>query len=142
DFTIKGPKARTKRSAVDDSGETAKPAADSSIQVHSGDWIVRLDHPYAATARTLLAIQKFKADDPPPYDDTGWTLDELRHVQTIKVQDSSIFGKPMQLLTADATVRGSVPASGTIVVKHLGDWRSAALPWKATGAKISIADSS
>lgn len=113
----------------------------TTVAVHSGDWIVRLDQPYSATVRTLLAIQKFKADDPPPYDDTGWTLDELRHVQTIKVQDSSIFSKPMQLLTGDASVRGSVPATGTIVVKHLGDWRSAVLPWKASGAKVSVADS-
>ena len=113
----------------------------TAVAVHSGDWIVRLDQPYSATVRTLLAIQKFKADDPPPYDDTGWTLDELRHVQTIKVQDSSIFGKPMQLLKGDASVRGSVPATPTIVVKHLGDWRSAVLPWKAAGAKVSVADS-
>jgi len=114
----------------------------TTVAVRSGDWIVRLDQPYSATVRTLLAIQKYKADDPPPYDDTGWTLDELRHVQTIKVQDSSIFSKPMQMLNGDASVRGSVPATGTIVVKHLGDWRSAVLPWKASGAKVSVADSS
>jgi len=114
----------------------------TTVAVHSGDWIVRLDQPYSATVRTLLAIQKYKADDPPPYDDTGWTLDALRHVETIKVQDSSIFGKPMQMLNGDASVRGTVPATGTLLVKHLGDWRSAALPWKATGAKVSVADSS
>ena len=113
----------------------------TTVAVHSGDWIVRLDQPYSATVRTLLAIQKYKADDPPPYDDTGWTLDALRHVETIKVQDSTIFGKPMQMLTGDASVRGSVPATGTIVVKHLGDWRSAVLPWKASGSKVSVADS-
>jgi hypothetical protein len=114
----------------------------TTVAVHSGDWIVRLDQPYSATVRTLLAIQKYKADDPPPYDDTGWTLDALRHVETIKVQDSSIFGKPMQLLNGDASVRGAVPATGTLVVKHLGDWRSASLPWRTTGAKVSVADSS
>ena len=112
----------------------------TTVAVHSGDWIMRLDQPYSATARTLLAIQKFKVDDPPPYDDTGWTLDELRHVQTIKVADSSIFSKPMQMLTADASVRGSVPATGTLLVKHLGDWRSAVLPWRAAGAKVSVAE--
>src|SRR4029079_13279150 len=143
DFTIKGPKARTKRSAVDDSGETAKPAADSSIQVHSGDWIVRLDHPYAATARTLLAIQKFKADDPPPYDDTGWTLDELRHVQTLKISDSTILTKPMRLLDGDVHVEGTVAdGSGPLLVRHLGDWRSAVLPWKVAPAAVSVAEES
>lgn len=112
----------------------------TTVTVHAGDWIMRLDQPYSATARTLLAIQKFKADDPPAYDDTGWTLDELRHVQTIKVADSTIFSKPMQVLAGDAIVRGSVPASGTLIVKHLGDWRSAVLPWKVAGAKVTVAD--
>jgi hypothetical protein len=112
----------------------------TTVPVRSGDWIVRLDQPYSATVRTLLAIQKYKADDPPPYDDTGWTLDLLRHVETIKVQDSAIFSKPMQLLNGAASVRGSVADGSTILVKHLGDWRSAALPWKVAGAKVSVAD--
>ena len=90
--------------------------------VRTGDWIVRLDQPYSATVSTLLAIQKFKADDPPPYDDTGWTLDALRHVETIKVADSTIFTRPMQLLTQDATVAGSTPASGSTLHRE-APWR-------------------
>ncbi len=122
--------------------DTTAAATRSSVpMVHAGDWIVRLDQPYSATVRTLLAIQKYKADDPPPYDDTGWTLDELRHVETIKVGDSTILNRPMQLLTTDATVTGSVAGSGsTILVKHLGDWRSAVLPWKVGSAKVSVAE--
>ncbi|MEO8192777.1 MAG: M14 family zinc carboxypeptidase [Gemmatimonadales bacterium] len=112
----------------------------TSTAVRAGDWIVRLDQPYSATVRTLLAIQKYKADDPPPYDDTGWTLDALRHVETIKVADSSVLTRPMQLLASDATVRSTVPATGTLIVKHLGDWRSAVLPWKTGSAKISFAE--
>jgi hypothetical protein len=53
----------------------------ATTAVAAGDWIVRLDQPYSAPVRTLLAIQRYKADDPPPYDDTGWTLDELRRVR-------------------------------------------------------------
>jgi hypothetical protein len=114
----------------------------TTTAVRSGDWIVRLDQPYAAPVRTLLAIQKFKADDPPPYDDTGWTLDELRHVLTLKVADSTILTRPMQLVTADVSVKGNVAASGTLLVKHIGDWRSAALPWTVSGAKVSVAEKS
>ncbi len=115
---------------------------ESRIPVHAGDWIVRLDQPYAATARTLLAIQHFKADDPPPYDDTGWTLDELRHVTTLKIADSAIFSKPMQLLTGDARVEGTISnGPGSLIVRHSGDWRSAVLPWKAHG-QVSVADES
>jgi hypothetical protein len=109
--------------------------------VHAGDWIVRLDQPYAATPRTLLAIQHFKADDPPPYDDTGWTLDELRHVQTLKISDSTILTKPMQLLSAVARVVGTVAVGdGPLLVRHLGDWRSAVLPWKVAPTGVSVAE--
>ncbi len=113
----------------------------TSTGVRAGDWIVRLDQPYSATVRTLLAIQKYKVDDPPPYDDTGWTLDALRHVETIKAADSSVLTRPMQLLTADAVFRGAVSGTGaTLLVKHMGDWRSAVLPWKLGNARVSVAE--
>ena len=89
----------------------------------------------------LLAIQKYKADDPPPYDDTGWTLDELRHVRTLTIADSTVLAKPMQLLTTDATVTGTIAGTGQVlVVQHLGDWRSAVLPWKVAAGRVSVAD--
>ena len=46
----------------------------------------------------------------------------------------------MQLMTGQAAVRGTVAPAGTLLVKHMGDWRSAALPWKVAGAKVSVAD--
>jgi hypothetical protein len=63
-------------------------------------------------------------------------------VQTLKIADSTIFSKPMQLLTADVHVDGDVASgSGTLIVKHLGDWRSAVLPWKlAAGSNLSVAE--
>jgi hypothetical protein len=111
--------------------------------VHAGDWIIRMDQPYTQTVRTILAYQHFKpADDPPPYDDIGWTLDELYNVQTLKVVDSTILAKPMKLIAVDAKVTGAVSGTGKLLlVQHLGDWRSAALPWKLKGGKISVADS-
>ena len=147
DFALKlplPPRKAIANTTRDTAGSTPQSAPDVipsvSQMVHAGDWIVRLDQPYAATARTLLGIQRFKADDPPPYDDTGWTLDELRHVTTLKISDSTILSKPMRLLTGDARVEGNVTAGpGSLIVKHLGDWRSAVLPWKVHG-QISIAD--
>jgi hypothetical protein len=139
-FTLKRTTGTARRGAAD-SAATSKPATDSVVQVRTGDWIVRLDQPYSATPRTLLAVQRFKADDPPPYDDTGWTLDELRHVQTLKIADSTILTKPMQLLTSDARVEGNVAGgSGTLLIPHLGDWRSAVLPWKVAPSAVSVAE--
>jgi hypothetical protein len=116
-------------------------AATNRVTVKRGDWIVRMDQPYTATVRTLLAVQKYEPDFPQPYDDTGWTLDALRHVETVTVADSAVLAQPMTLLTADATVVGTVSGSGTTyLVTHLGDWRSAMLPWKVGDARVSVAD--
>jgi hypothetical protein len=116
-------------------------AALTPVTVRAGDWIVRMDQPYTQMIRTMLAVQRYKPDDPSPYDDTGWTLDELRHVETYTIPDSTVLSKPMRLIAADATVAGRVDGSGpTILVRHLGDWRSAVLPWKA-GGRVTVADS-
>ncbi len=138
DFELKesGKPGASDSARRDSSAKSATPR-----RVQRGDWIVRLDQPYTQTARTLLAVQKYKADDPPPYDDTGWTLDELRHVVTYKVADSTILAKPMRMLMEDAKVEGTISGDGGLVlVEHLGDWRSAVLPWKVGGARVSAAE--
>ncbi len=147
DFNVTVDSAATRRDTAARGGDAppapARPRTRSvTVAVHAGDWIVRLDQPYAAPVRTLLAIQKYTADDPPPYDDTGWTLDQLRAVETLKVTDSAVFAAPMRLLTSDAAVRGTATGTGpALIVKNIGDWRSAALPWKIDGAKVVVADS-
>jgi len=124
-------------SARSDSGRTTH-----TVSVAAGDWIVRMDQPYTALVRTVLAVQRFRPDDPSPYDDTGWSLDELRHVTVHTIADSSVLTKPMQLLKEDARVTGTVAGNGgTLLVTHSGDWRSAVLPWKLGTTKISVADS-
>jgi Zinc carboxypeptidase len=130
DFTLrKNPKA---------AGDTS---AKNRVTVKRGDWIVRMDQPYTATVRTVLAVQDYKPDFPRPYDDTGWTLDALRHVETVAIADSAVLTQPMTALTSDAAVAGSVSGAGSVyLVPHLGDWRSAMLPWKVGGAKVSVAD--
>jgi hypothetical protein len=112
-----------------------------AVQVRAGDWIIRLDQPYTATVRTLLAEQRYDADDPRPYDDTGWTLDALWHVDVWTIRDSSVLSRPMTRLEGDARLEGAADESGPVLlVRHLGDWRSAVLPWRLRGARVSAAD--
>ncbi|HET7038626.1 MAG TPA: hypothetical protein VFH97_01985, partial [Gemmatimonadales bacterium] len=107
----------------------------------AGDWIVRMDQPYTATVRTVLAVQRYKPDDPQPYDDTGWTLDALRHVETAAIADSAVLAASMAPLEGEAEARGAVSGAGAVyLVPHLGDWRSAVLPWKVAGAQVSVAE--
>ncbi|HEY0779941.1 MAG TPA: M14 family zinc carboxypeptidase [Gemmatirosa sp.] len=122
-------------------GRADSAAARPTVPVHAGDWIVRMDQPYTALPRTVLAVQRYRADDPPPYDDTGWSLDRLRHVTVYTVDDSTVLARPMQLLTTDARVAGTVAGAGaTLAVPPLGDWRSATLPWAVGGARVMVAD--
>jgi hypothetical protein len=112
------------------------------VNVNAGDWIVRMDQPYTALIRTVLAVQRFRPDDPSPYDDTGWSLDQLRHLVAYTIADSAMLAKPMQLVKEDVKIPGTIVGAGsTLLVDHSGDWRSAVLPWKVSGAKVSVADS-
>ncbi|MDH4046489.1 MAG: hypothetical protein OEW06_18730, partial [Gemmatimonadota bacterium] len=57
------------------------------------------------------------------------------------VADSSVLAQSMTLLAANATIAGTVTGRGTTyLVPHLGDWRSAMLPWKVGSARVSTAD--
>ena len=49
------------RAASARGSDTSSAKTPAPVTVHTGDWIVRLDQPYSASVRTLLAIQKFKA---------------------------------------------------------------------------------
>ena len=121
--------------------EHAADSTGSQITVHAGDWIVRMDQPYTALVRTVLARQHYRPDDPTPYDDTGWSLDELRHVTVHTIADSSVLTQPMRPLPSDAAVVGDVAGDGRVLaVPHLGDWRSATLPWKVGAASVRVAD--
>jgi hypothetical protein len=119
--------------------EAAADWTDGADTVRTGDWVVRLDQPYSQMARTLLARQRYKPDDPAPYDDTGWSADALRHMTAKPVTSRGILSQRMTLLTADAAVTAPVAAAPMLAVPHLGDWRSAVLPWKVPN--VHVADS-
>ena len=111
-----------------------------TVRVQPGDWIVRMDQPYTQMPRTLLAHQRFGADDPSPYDDTGWSLAELRHVVAHTIGDSAILRRDMRLLEADASVEGTIAGNGgVLLVPHVGDWRSAILPFRTGSARVVAA---
>jgi hypothetical protein len=57
------------------------------------------------------------------------------------VRDTAVYSLPTRLLTSDVRVLGAIKGTGTILaVRHAGDWRSAILPWKLTGIKVSATD--
>jgi hypothetical protein len=129
--------------AIGDSvGRSPTAAGRRPTAIRTGDYIVRMDQPYTALVRTVLARQRYRPDDPTPYDDTGWSLDELRHVTVHSIADSTVLTRPMRRLESDAVVTGSIAGRGRVLaVPHVGDWRAATLPWKTTGT-VTVADTS
>ncbi|HET9387848.1 MAG TPA: M14 family zinc carboxypeptidase [Gemmatimonadales bacterium] len=76
--------------------------------VAAGDYIVRLDQPYGPLAKSYFSRQDYGADDPRPYDDTGWTLQYVRNVALRPITDTAVLHAPLTLMTNDAKVTGSV----------------------------------
>ena len=56
-----------------------------------GSLVVRMDQPYCRMADMLLDKQYYRADDPTPYDDTGWSLGPLFDVDVVRVKDAAIL---------------------------------------------------
>ncbi len=100
-----------RRDAVEVHTATA-PFTIGNVQVAAGDYIVRLDQPYGGLVNMLLGMQWFPEQNPRPYDDTGWSFPLLRNLQVHKIDDKSVFEKPMALAAADFKGVGAINGSG------------------------------
>ncbi|HYX41883.1 MAG TPA: hypothetical protein VE821_09315, partial [Pyrinomonadaceae bacterium] len=109
----------------------------------AGSYIIRMDQPYSRMADMLLDTQYYNVNDPRPYDDTGWTLGALRNVETVRVTDKDVLNVPMNLLTADARVRGKLSGAekATVyVVNNNTDNTLATLRFRLKDVKMSVAE--
>ncbi|HEY6805235.1 MAG TPA: M14 family zinc carboxypeptidase [Pyrinomonadaceae bacterium] len=111
----------------------------------AGSYIVRMDQPYSRMADMLLDTQYYNVSDPPPYDDTGWTMGPMRNVKTIRVVDKSILSVPMTLLKSDAKVTGAMTTSSApvaFVINHNTDNTLATLRFRLKDVKMGAAEDS
>ena len=117
------------------------PFSAGNVQVAAGDYIVRLDQPYGAVVETLLGTQWYPADNPRPYDDTGWFIPGLRNIRSYSVDDKTIFDRPMTLAKADFKVAGTITGTGsTIVIEHTTDNTLATFRFTNPTVKMSAAE--
>lgn len=84
-----------------------------TVKIPAGSYVIRMDQPYSRMVDMLLDTQYFNVADPPPYDDTGWTLGPLRNVKTVRITDLAILKAPMTLINGPVHAEGSVAGSGT-----------------------------
>jgi hypothetical protein len=117
------------------------PFSIGNVQVAAGDYVIRLDQPYGGLVNTMLGTQWYPEQNPRPYDDTGWSLPLLRNVQTYKIEDRSIFDKPLTLSTDDFKAAGTITGTGsTIIIDHTTDSALASFRFANAGVKMSSAE--
>ncbi len=108
----------------------------------AGSYVVRMDQPYSRMADMLLDTQYYNANDPRPYDDTGWTLGPLRNVKTVRVKDEKILEAPMAMIDGPARVMGKIEGSGNsgFVINHNAESAHAQLRYRLREVKFSVAE--
>ncbi len=112
-----------------------------NTQVAPGDYIVRMDQPYNAIVETLLGVQFYAPENPRPYDDTGWAIPLVRNLKTSRVEDKSIFDKPMTLATSDFRIAGTITGAGRVViVDHTTDNTLVTFRFQNAGVKMAAAE--
>jgi len=90
----------------------SKAGSDGPNEASAGSYVVRSDQPYRVLVRVLLDVQEFPRNATPPYDDTGWTLPFLHHVEAIKVDDPDILSADMRQVTQPLGIAGGLDRKG------------------------------
>ncbi len=123
-FTVEVP-ARKPRPRGGDEGQAAAAKPDvkeapktEPRQFPAGSYLVRMDQPYSRIADALLDYQYWSPSDPQknPYDDTGWTLGELFHVQVVRVTDSKVLEAPMEKVAGEVRADGGIAGAGPVLL--------------------------
>jgi len=118
-------------------------AEDKKLKIPPGSYVIRMDQPYSRMADMLLDHQYYNVGDPPPYDDTGWTLGAVRNVKTLRITDTALLKDGMSLLTSAPKVTGDVIGStsdGVYLINHNTDNTLATLRFRLRDLSIQAAE--
>ncbi len=91
----------------------------------------------------LLDTQFYNINDPPPYDDTGWTLGALHNVKTVRVTDTAILKVPMSGVAAPAKFEGSLTGAASpavYLINNNTDNTLMTFRYRLQNAKMSAAE--
>jgi hypothetical protein len=111
----------------------------------AGSYVIRMDQPYSRMADMLLDTQFYSVNDPPPYDDTGWTMGPMHNVATVRVTKPDILQASMTPLTQDAKPQGKITGPGSAVaylINHNADHSLATFRFRLKDIKMFAAEES
>ncbi len=107
----------------------------------AGSYVVKRDQPYGRLAKILLEKQDFPNPDLRTYDDTGWTMGLMLHVEVKDVADKAILDTPVEPVS-EAKVKGTL--SGTtgavFAIAHTGSNNMITLRHRLEGLEVQAAE--
>lgn len=107
----------------------------------AGSFVVRMDQPYSRLADMVLDKQYYNPNDTQPYDDTGWTLTELRNLKSWRVTNPAILQSAMTKVTDPPVPEGRVTGQGEVyAVNHNADRALATFRFKLAAVKMEAAE--
>lgn len=107
----------------------------------AGAYVVRMDQPYSRLADMLLDHQFYNANDTPPYDDTGWTLQALRNLKSARITDVAVLKAPMTPVAVSTRPEGKLTGNGSVyVVNHNADRVLATFRYKLRDIRMNAAE--
>ena len=111
------------------------------VDVRAGDYMVRGDQPFRTIADMYFSIQNYAPQNPPPYDDTGWTFQLMRDIRIVPITEKRVLDQPMTMITADVKAPGSIEGTGRVlVVEHTADTSLVAFRFKNSAVKMLAAE--
>ncbi|RMH21926.1 MAG: peptidase [Gemmatimonadetes bacterium] len=95
--------------------EVHRAAEDGSfgdVEVHEGDYLIRMDQPYRNFVQTLMERQEFPENAPSPYDDVAWTYPLMFNVTAHAVDEAGVQSLAMAPVVAPVRIAGRVELEG------------------------------
>jgi len=113
----------------------------NKVKHPAGAYVVRMDQPYSRLADMLLDRQYYNPNDTSPYDDTGWTLTELRNLKNWRITDAAILKAPMEKLDGAPAAGGRVNGNGPVfAVNHNGERALATFRLRLSGVRMEATE--
>jgi len=110
-------------------------------EVSAGDWIIRGDQPFRTLGDMYFSVQRFSAENPSPYDDTGWTLQYTRDVAVLPFLDGSALSQPMTPVSGPVVAAGGINGTGSVVVvDHTGDNNIVTFRFRLKNVRMAAAE--
>jgi len=125
---------------AEDTEKKAKDDKAKTFVVPAGSFVVRMDQPSSRLADTLLDTQYVRGDER-VYDDTGWTLGDLKNVTVQRVVNPDLLAVPMHAWDGKLERDSALPEGAVaLAIANLADIDVARLRFAVPEASLQLAE--